>query len=64
MTSCHFITIYIYIKYFYFFSFSLNAKNNMVPFLEKRLNAEFSRPIKINEDSVIYTVVAEKNTAS
>lgn len=32
----------------------------MVPLLEKRLNAEFSKPMKVNQDSVIYAVVGGK----
>ncbi|HGJ5892092.1 MAG TPA: hypothetical protein ACHBZA_12545 [Arsenophonus apicola] len=32
----------------------------MVPLFEKRPNAEFSKPMKVNQDSVIYAVVGGK----
>ncbi|WP_233458115.1 hypothetical protein [Arsenophonus endosymbiont of Apis mellifera] len=61
MIRCRFITLYtlsIFISFF--LSFPLYAENNMVPLFEKRPNAEFSKPMKVNQDSVIYAVVGGK----
>ncbi|QBY45544.1 hypothetical protein [Arsenophonus nasoniae] len=61
MIRCRYITLYtlsIFISFF--LSFPLYAENSMVPLLEKRLNAEFSKPMKVNQDSVIYAVVGGK----
>lgn len=61
MIRCRFITLYtlsIFISFF--LGFPLYAENSMISLLEKRPNAEFSKPMKVNQDSVVYAVVGGK----
>lgn len=61
MTRCRFITLYILSIFISFFlSFPLYAENSMVPLLEKRLDVDLNKPMKVSQDSVIYAVVGGK----